>query len=57
MGLMPALGREVVTLVDEVLPAGRHDLHWSTRNLASGTYFLKLSLGIATSTRPVVVTR
>ncbi|UCG44243.1 MAG: aryl-sulfate sulfotransferase [candidate division WOR-3 bacterium] len=57
LAVYDCMGREVAKLVDEVLPAGRHDLHWSTRNLASGSYFLKLTLGTATSTRPVVVTR
>ncbi|UCG44244.1 MAG: aryl-sulfate sulfotransferase [candidate division WOR-3 bacterium] len=57
LSIYDCTGREVATLVDEVLPAGRYELHWSTRDLASGSYFLKLTLGTATSTRPVVVTR
>ncbi|UCG44245.1 MAG: aryl-sulfate sulfotransferase [candidate division WOR-3 bacterium] len=57
LAVYDCMGREVATLVDGVLPAGRHDLYWSTRGLASGSYFLKLTLGTATSTRPVVVTR
>ena len=50
------VGREVATLVDDVLPAGTHELHWSTRDLAGGSYFLKLTHGQVTTIRPVVVT-
>jgi hypothetical protein len=35
-------GRHVVTLVEESLPAGRHELLFAPGNLASGIYFYRL---------------
>jgi hypothetical protein len=44
------LGQKVVTLVDEILPAGRHVFNWdgqdeSGREVASGLYFYNLQAG------------
>ena len=43
-------GRQVAVLVDEVLPAGRHEVVWNGcdlqgRPLASGTYFYRIEAG------------
>ena len=43
-------GRQVAVLVDEVLPAGRHEIVWNGcdlqgRPLASGTYFYRITAG------------
>lgn len=35
------LGQKIVTLVDEVLPAGYHEVHWDA-NISSGVYFYRL---------------
>jgi len=51
LALFDARGRHVVTLRDEVLPAGRHEVHWDGRDaggraVASGTYFAHLRGGM-----------
>ena len=48
-------GRRIVTLVDGVLPAGRHHVTWTGRdergeNVAAGTYFYRLKAGTYTKT-------
>ncbi len=50
LALYDARGRHVVTLRDEVLPAGRHEVHWDGRDgggrpAASGTYYARLHTG------------
>ena len=37
------LGREVQTMIDEVLPAGHHEAEFIANNLASGTYIYVLA--------------
>jgi len=38
-----ALGREVRTLLDEVVGSGRHSIYWNGSNSASGIYFYSIS--------------
>ncbi len=52
------LGQEVVKLVDEVLPAGRHQVVWDGNNAqggvtASGIYFAKMKAGEFSRTRKI----
>lgn len=51
------LGREVTTLVEEELSAGRHDARWNAEKQASGTYLYRLTVlpsdGIATGASAV----
>ena len=35
-------GRLVTRLLDETRPAGRHELRWEARGVASGTYLVRL---------------
>lgn len=53
-------GRRVATLVDEVLPAGEHQVRWNGRDsagraVASGTYFYRLRTARDHSTRSMVL--
>ncbi len=40
-----ALGKEVVTLVNNELAAGLHNFEWSARNMASGIYLYRIESG------------
>ena len=55
-----ATGRLVVTLVNEEMPAGRHQVAWGGRNgknqpVASGVYYYQLKSGGNVETRSMVV--
>jgi hypothetical protein len=39
------LGKEVMTLVNDVKSAGSYELEFNASNLASGAYFYKISAG------------
>ncbi len=49
------LGREVVTLVNEVKPPGRYELTWDASNLTSGVYFYRLATANFIQTRKLVL--
>ena len=51
------LGREVATLVDETLPAGRHRAIWNASGNSSGIYFLRLESGGLVETKKMVLVR
>lgn len=52
------LGREVATLVDETLSAGRHSYHFSANpGLASGVYIYRLSTPNSTETKKMILLR
>ncbi|HXF99792.1 MAG TPA: T9SS type A sorting domain-containing protein [Bacteroidota bacterium] len=51
------LGEEVVTLVDEYLPAGLYSIPFDAKHLASGTYFYRLTAGTAVQTRKLTLVR
>jgi len=51
------LGREAAALVDRVLPAGRHDLRFDARALASGVYFYRLEAGDFAQTRKMALVK
>ena len=38
-------GREIKTLVNEVLPQGKHNISFDAGNIASGVYFYKIETG------------
>ena len=50
-----ALGREVATLVDGHVPAGRYTVTFDGSGLASGTYLYRLTAGSYTSVRQTVL--
>lgn len=56
------LGQKITTLADNHQPAGRYHLIWNGRdshgnNVASGIYFYKLTAGIFTQVKKMVLTR
>jgi hypothetical protein len=50
-----ALGRQRRVLVDRRLPAGRHEVEFDARDLASGTYFVRMEAAAFVTTRSVVL--
>ncbi len=48
-------GRRIATLVDEDKDAGRHEVVWRPRDLASGMYFSRFTVGGKTETRRVIL--
>jgi endoglucanase len=48
-------GREVATIVSEVLSAGYYSREWNARGLASGVYFCRLSAGPFAETKKLVL--
>lgn len=49
------LGREVATLVDEVVSVGTHTVHFDAAGLASGVYFYQLKTGSTSLTRTMLL--
>lgn len=51
------LGNEVATLVDEFRDAGKYSVDFDGRNLASGVYLYKLSVGDYISTKKMILNK
>jgi hypothetical protein len=51
------LGREVAVLVNEVKPAGRYQVTWEAKGIASGVYFYQMKAGGVVFTRKMVLLR
>lgn len=48
-------GKEIVTLVNEIKTAGKHQVEFNASSLASGVYFYKIEAGNFTETKKMVV--
>jgi hypothetical protein len=51
------LGREVLTLVNEMEPAGVHEVQFDGSTLASGTYLCRMTAGDYTGTKKLLLVR
>jgi hypothetical protein len=51
------LGREVATLVNEVMPPGEHSARFDATALSSGVYFYRLIAGNFVDTKKLIVTK
>jgi hypothetical protein len=49
------LGKEVATLVNEVKPAGTHEVSFNASDLSSGVYYYTISAGKFTSTKKMIL--
>jgi hypothetical protein len=50
-------GRRVGILAEGEMSAGRHEVHFAPRQLASGTYLLRLDVGSEVHTRKLTLVR
>lgn len=48
-------GREVATLVNEVMPSGNYNVSFNGTNLSSGIYYYQLTSGKSTETRKMIL--
>ncbi len=51
------LGQKMVTLVDEILPAGFHSVRWKAEGMPSGFYFYQIKAGDYQATRKMILLR
>ena len=49
------LGREITTLVNEMLSPGTYEVEWNAGNYSSGVYYYKLSAGEYKETRKMIL--
>ena len=47
-------GQEIETLVNGIVPAGQHELHWIAKNLSGGIYFCKMQAGKFSDTKKLI---
>ena len=52
--LYDVLGNEVATLIDELKPAGTYEVEFNPKNLSSGVYFYRLSIGDYFETKKMI---
>ena len=57
MKVYDMLGREIVTLVDGILPAGTHEVRFEAPHLASGLYLYHLEAAGRTATRKMLLVK
>jgi hypothetical protein len=55
--LYDVLGREVASLVNEVMQPGKYSMSWNAEGVQSGVYFYRLSAGNYTQTRKLLLLR
>jgi hypothetical protein len=51
------MGREIATLVDDELTAGRYDAHWNASGVESGVYFYQLRADEFVETKRLVLVK
>ena len=47
-------GQEIETLMNRIVPAGQHELHWTAKNLTSGVYLYKMQAGKFSDTKKLI---
>ncbi len=57
MKVYDMLGREIVTLIDAILPAGTHEVRFEAPHLASGLYLYHLEAAGRTATRKMLLVK
>jgi hypothetical protein len=49
------MGQEIMTLVNEILVKGKHNVIFNASNLPSGTYFYTMTSGEFTDTKTMIL--
>ncbi|MFC2080534.1 T9SS type A sorting domain-containing protein [Bacteroidota bacterium] len=49
------LGKEIVSLVDEIKPAGKHTITWHTKDLEKGIYICRMTAGQFSALKKVIL--
>jgi len=49
------LGKEIMTLINEEVSAGRHEINFNAPELSSGIYFYKLQAGDFVETKKMIL--
>jgi len=55
LSVFDVLGRELVTLMDEVKAAGTYNVSWNASGLTSGVYFYRLQAGIFSTVKKAIL--
>jgi hypothetical protein len=55
--IFDVLGRNVATVVNEVLPAGNYSRQWNAASVPSGVYFYRLTAGPFSETKKLLLVR
>ena len=55
--LYDVVGREIETLLDDVLAPGRHEVRWNASGLSSGVYFCQVSTRGFSTAKPILLLR
>lgn len=55
--IFDVLGKEIATLVNEHLPAGRYTVQWNAAGYSSGMYFYRLESNNLSMTKKLIVTK
>ncbi|MEX2656125.1 MAG: multicopper oxidase domain-containing protein [Balneolales bacterium] len=53
--IFDVLGRRVALLVDEFIPAGKHEVSWDASRVSGGTYFYRLTAGDFIQTKQMMM--
>ena len=57
LNIYDVVGRRIATLVNGVLPSGRHEVRWEASNLPSGMYFYQLVTDDFVQVRPMMLVK
>ena len=52
-----ALGRDIVTLLDQEIPAGTHSACWDAQEYPSGVYIYRINVGAYVESKKMLLTK
>jgi hypothetical protein len=57
LAIFNTLGQKIITLVDDILPAGHHSVQWQAEEMPSGLYFYQIKSGSYIATKKMILLR